>query len=189
MPPARAYVPSMPPLMTADELLHVNIPGKQVELVHGVLVVREPPGFQHGAIMATLGTLLKQHVDANGLGLVLVGDPGFKVATDPDTVRGPDIAFIRRERVPRPLPVGFAAFPPDLVVEIRSPSDRPGDILGKVADWLAAGTRLVWVIDPLHRIAHVYRPDETQKTIGPAGALDGEDVLPGFSCALDAILE
>ena len=190
MPAERAYVPNMPrpSLMTADELLHVNIPGKQVELVRGVLVVREPPGFQHGAIMLRLGAMLLQHVDAHDLGLVVVGDPGFKLATDPDTVRGPDIAFIRRERVPDPVPVGFAAFPPDLVIEIRSPSDRPGDILGKVGDWLSAGTRLVWVIDPVHRVAHVYRQDETQTTIGPQGALDGEDVLPGFSCALDAIL-
>ena len=190
MPAERTYVPNMasPSLMTADELLHVNIPGKQVELVRGRLVVREPPGFQHGAIMANLGTLLKQHVDANALGLVVVGDPGFKLASDPDTVRGPDIAFIRRERVPHPTPVGFAAFPPDLVIEIRSPSDRPGDILGKVGDWLSAGTSLVWVIDPERRLARVYRQDGTESTIGAADALDGGDVVPGFSCELDTIL-
>ena len=192
MPAERAYVPNMaaPPLMTADELLHVNIPGKQVELVRGVLVVREPPGVQHGAIMLRLGAGLLQHADAYDLGLVVVGDPGFQLAVDPDTVRGPDIAFIRRERVPHPPPVGFAAFPPDLVIEIRSPSDRPGDILGKVGDWLSAGARLVWVIDPVHRLAHLYRQDGTQATIGPGpqATLDGEDVLPGFSCALDAIL-
>lgn len=190
MPAERAYVPKMtaPSLMTADELLHVNLPGKKVELVRGVLVVREPPGFQHGAIMMRLGAMILQHVDAHNLGLVVVGDPGFKLASGPDTVRGPDIAFIRRERVPRPLPGGFAAFPPDLVIEIRSPSDRPGDILGKVGDWLSAGTRLVWVIDPPHRVAHVYRQDGTQMTIGPGEALDGEDVLPGFSCLLDSLL-
>jgi Uma2 family endonuclease len=188
MPAERAYVPNMPTLMTADELLHVNIPGKQVELVRGVLVVREPPGFQHGEIMLRLGARLLQHVDAHDLGLVVVGDPGFKLTTDPDTVRGPDVAFIRRERAPHPTPVGFAAVPPDLVVEIRSPSDRPGDILGKVGDWLSAGTQLVWVIDPTHHVAQVYRRDETQSTIGPREALDGEDVLPGFSCALDSIL-
>ena len=188
MPAEPAYVPDMPPRMTADELLHVNIPGKQVELVRGVLVVREQPGFQHGAIMARLGAMLLQYVDAHELGVVLAGDPGFKLATEPDTVRGPDIAFIRCDRVPHPTPLGFAAFPPDLVIEIRSPSDRPGDIFGKVGDWLSAGTRLVWVIDPTHRVAHVYRPDETQSTVGPEGALAGEDVLPGFSCALDSIL-
>ena len=188
MPAEPAYVPNMPPLMTAEELLHVNMPGKQVELVRGVLVVREPPGIQHGALMLRLGAMLLRHVDAHDLGLVVVGDPGFTLAREPDTVRGPDIAFIRRERVPHPSPVGFAAFPPDLVIEIRSPSDRPGDILGKVGDWLSAGTRLVWVIDPAHRVAHVYRQDETQSTIGPQATLDGEDVLPGFSCTLEAIL-
>ena len=106
----------------------------------------------------------------------------------PYTVRGPDIAFIRRERVPHPSPAGFAAFPPDLVVEIRSPSDRPGDMLGKVGDWLAAGTRLVWVIDPERRLAHVYRQDGTQSTVDATEPLTGEDVLPGFSCELAAIL-
>ena len=188
MPAEHAYVPHMTSLMTADELLHVNIPGKQVELVRGVLVVREPPGFQHGAITARLGVMLLQHVDAHNLGLVVVGDPGFTLARDPDTVRGPDVAFIRRERVPHPLPVGFAAFPPDLVIEIRSPSDRPGDIFGKVGDWLSAGTPLVWVVDPAHRVAHVYRQDGTESTFAAGQALDGEDVLPGFSGALDAIL-
>ncbi|MGH7519943.1 MAG: Uma2 family endonuclease [Gemmatimonadales bacterium] len=190
MPAERTYVPSMPPasLMTAEQLLHVNIPGKQVELVRGVLVVREPPGIQHGTIMLRLGAMLLRHTDAHDLGLVVVGDPGFKLAANPDTVRGPDIAFIRRERVPHPVPVGFAAFPPDLVIEIRSPSDRPGDMLGKVADWLAAGTRLVWVIDPAHRVAHVYRQDETESTITAEQSLEGENILPGFACTLEAIL-
>jgi Uma2 family endonuclease len=188
MPAERAYVPKMTPLVTADELLHVNIPGKQVELVRGVLVVREPPGIQHGGIMLRLGAMLLRHVDAHDLGLVVVGDPGLKLATDPDTVRGPDIAFIRRERIPGPVPVGFAAFPPDLVIEIRSPRDRPGDVLGKVGDWLSAGTRLVWVIDAEHRVAQVYRQDGTQSTIAGHATLDGEDVLPGFSCALDSVL-
>jgi len=190
MPAERAYVPNMPSesLVIADELLHVNIPGKQVELVRGVLVVREPPGFQHGAIMLRLGAMLLQHVDTHDLGFVVVGDPGFKLATDPDTVRGPDIAFIRRERVPHPVPVGFAAFPPDLVIEIGSPNDRPGDILGKVGDWLSAGTRLVWVIDPEHRLARIYRQDGTETTLGETEPLAGEDVLPGFSCPLASIL-
>lgn len=188
MPTERAYVPNVPTLMTADELLHVKIPGKYVELVRGVLVVREPPGFHHGEIMLRLGARVLQHVDAHDLGRVVVGDPGFRLATDPDTVRGPDIAFIRRENLPDPTPTGFATFPPDLVIEICSPTDRPGDILGKVGDWLSAGTRLVWVIDPLQQLARVYRHDGTQSTVAKQASLDGEDVLPGFSCALDAIL-
>jgi len=175
--------------MTAEELLHVRIPGKQVELVRGALVVREPAGFQHGAIMLRLGAMLLRHVDAHGLGVVVVGDPGFQLATDPDTVRGPDIAFIRRERVPHPAPVGFAAFPPDLVIEIRSPSDRPGDTLAKVADWLSGGTRRVWVVDPERRLARVYRADGTEQIISADQSLDGEDVVPGFACPLSTVME
>jgi Uma2 family endonuclease len=69
---------------------------------------------------------------------------GFKLTANPDTVRAPDLAFISHARLPEPEPVGYPALAPDLVVEILSPSDRPGEVLGKVADWLSAGTRLVW---------------------------------------------
>jgi Uma2 family endonuclease len=124
------------------------------------------------------------------LGRVLAGDAGFKLATDPDTVRGPDVAFVRQERLPKRSPRGFAAFAPDLVVEILSPGDRVGGVLAKVADWLSAGARLVWVIDPERRIARIYRPDGTETTIheDDGEQLDGEDILPGFTCRLAAIL-
>ena len=132
----------MTTLMTANEVLQPHIP-EHAELVRGVLVVGEPPGFRHADITARLTTALSLHVRAGDLGLVLSGDAGFKLATNPDTVRGADIAFVRRERLPDPLPVGFAPFAPDLVVEILSPGDRPGETLAKVADWLSAGSRLV----------------------------------------------
>ena len=78
---------------------------------------------------------------------------------------------------------------PDLVVEVLSPGDRPGEVLAKVADWLSAGSQLVWVIDPDRRLARVYRQDGTEVTIGQGGELEGENVLPGFTCPLAAILE
>ncbi len=139
----RAYVESMssPALMTADQLLSARIPNKRVELVRGLLVVREP-----------------------------------------------DIAFISRERLPDPVPAGFLDLAPDLAVEVLSPDDRPGAVLQKVADWLSAGVRLVWVVDPVRRLARVYRHDGTQAVAPADGMLDGEDVLPGFSCALCAVL-
>jgi Uma2 family endonuclease len=77
---------------------------------------------------------------------------------------------------------------PDLVIEVLSPNDRPGEILAKVADWLEAGSRLVWVIDPERRIGRIYRQDGTESSITADGQLDGEDVLPGFSCPLAVIL-
>jgi len=115
-------------------------------------------------------------------------ESGFHLATDPDTVRGPDIAFIRQERIPDPEPAGYAALAPDLVVEILSPGDRPGEVLAKVADWLSAGSRLVWVVDPDRRVARAYRADGTESVLTAQDALLGEDVLPGFSCQLEAIL-
>jgi len=115
-------------------------------------------------------------------------ESGFKLASDPDTVRGPDVAFISQSRLPEPEPVGYPAFAPDLVVEILSLGDRPGEVLGKVADWLSAGTRLVWVVDPERRLARVYRADGAEAILNAARPLQGEDVVPGFVCPLATIL-
>jgi Uma2 family endonuclease len=173
--------------MTADELLHLNLPGKRTELVRGVLVVREPGGFLHGAVAAKLAKLLSIHVDDSGLGIVLAAETGFKVASDPDTVRAPDVAFVSKDRLPDPPPAGYAALAPDLVVEVLSPGDRPGEVLAKVGEWLEAGTPLVWVVDPQRRSARVYRADGSQSSLGPNDALDGERVVPNFSCRLDSL--
>ena len=175
-------------LMTAEDLFRSSFPDKRVELVRGELIVREPPGYRHGAVTAQLTTALMNHVVPRDLGQVVAGDVGFTLARGPDTVRGPDIAFIERSRVPRPLPSTYADHAPDLAVEILSPSDRSGETLAKVADWLSAGTRLVWVIDPSRGQARVFRQDGTLSTVQGEGILDGEDVLPGFSCPLEAVL-
>ena len=146
MPREHVYVRSMPaPLVTADELLHLHIPDKQVELVRGVLVVREPPGFRHGRVTVDLVARLGAHLKATGDTQALVIDAGFRLASDPDTVRGPDVAVVSRTRLPGPEPIGFPDLAPDLVVEVRSPGDRAGEILAKVADWLSAGViPVVW---------------------------------------------
>src|SRR6266487_2290141 len=186
----RRYVhPMTPTLVTADQLERLRLPDKRVELVKGVLIVKEPAGYRHGAVAARLAKILMDYADAQDLGQVVAAETGFTLASDPDTVRAPDAAFIRRERLPDPPPAGFARLAPDLVVEVLSPDDRPGEVLAKVADWLSAGTRLVWVIDPERRLARVYRHDGTEATIAGAEVLDGEDVLPGFSCPLETILQ
>lgn len=188
MPAERVYVRNMAPaLMTAEELLHTSIPDKRVDLVRGVLVVREPPGLRHGRVAMELGRRLADHVATRALGRVYV-ESGFKLAGHPDTVRGPDLAFISRARLPDPEPVGYPDLAPDLVVEIVAPGDRPGEVLAKVADWLSASTRLVWVVDPERRLARIYRHDGTEQIVTADLALDGEDVVPGFSCPLSAVL-
>src|SRR5213078_161551 len=187
----RSYVPVMPPpppLMTADELLRTHVPHKRTELVRGVLVVREPAGSRHGLVTMNLGTELAVYAKQTGAGGVYAAESGFKLASDPDTVRAPDIAFVSRERLPPPATTGYPPLAPDLAVEVLSPGDRPGEVLAKVADWLSAGTRLVWTVDPERRVARVYRHDGSETLVTADGALDGEDVLPGFSCSLVSIL-
>lgn len=186
----RPYVPAVTPPapITADELLHTHLPDKRVELVRGVLVVREPPGFRHGSVATELGNRLTDYVQAAGVGRVFASEVGFRLASDPDTVRAPDVAFISRQRLPDPDLVGYPALAPDLVVEVLSPHDRPGETLAKVGDWLDGGARLVWVVDPDRRLARVYRADGTEVLVTGDEALDGEDVLAGFSCPLSSLL-
>ena len=173
--------------MTAEELLRLNLPNKRTELVRGALVVREPAGYQHGDVAMRLAAAIFAHVEAHGLGRVFAAETGFTLARNPDTVRAPDVAFISAARLPDPPPRGFAELAPDLAVEVLSPDDRPGEVLAKVGDWLNAGARLVWVVDPARVIVRVYRADGSESIVGETDALRGEDVLPGFEYQLNAI--
>jgi Uma2 family endonuclease len=174
--------------MSADELLRTPIPDKRSELVRGVLVIREPAGYNHGRVTANLTGHLWSYVERTQAGQILGAETGFRLLRDPDTVRAPDIAFVTRDRVPTEGANAFPDLAPDLLVEVLSPDDRPGETLAKIGDWLDAGALLVWVIDPERRLARAYRADGTESLLGDNDALDGEDVLPGFSCRLAAIL-
>ena len=164
MPAEHAYVPDMPQLMTAEELLSTNVPNRRTELVRGRLIVHEPPGGRHGYVAANLAFRLNQHIDLTVAGAVFVGDVGFTLRRDPDTVRGPDIAFVSKDRVPDPIPSAFLEFAPDLVVEILSPSDRPGEVL-------ATRWRRFWrSLD--HGVARADRPTccvAATEAVGPCG--------------------
>jgi Uma2 family endonuclease len=171
-------------LMTADELLLIRLPDKRTELVRGRLLVREPGGARHGAVAMRLGYRIMAHAEAHDLGRVYAAETGFKLESNPDTVRAPDVAFITRDRLPEVEPQGYPSRVPDLAVEVLAHDDHPADTLEKVAQWLRAGVRLVWVVDSDKRTARVYRADGSESLLGPDGALDGEDVLPGFRCPL-----
>jgi Uma2 family endonuclease len=176
-------------LMTADDLLVLDLPGKSTELVRGKLIVREPPSTFHGHVQSTLNVLIGSYVHAHQLGAVFGQDTGFRIASDPDTVRAPDLAFVDRSRVALIARRGYAALAPDFVAEILSPDDRPGEVLTKVGEWLEAGVRLAWVIDPDRRVASVYRADGSVTTVAADEDLEGETVLPGFSCALAELFD
>jgi Uma2 family endonuclease len=176
--------PSIGELMTAEQLERVQIPGKSTELVRGQLIVREPPGTYHGKIAGRLIIRVGAFVEAHGLGEVFGQDTGFRIASHPDTVRAPDLAFVARDRLSLVLRRGYAALAPDLVAEILSPDERPGEVIAKIGEWLSAGVRVAWVLDPDRRIAHVYWPDGSVFPVDVDRALDGETVLPGFRCEL-----
>lgn len=182
-------------LMTAKELLaYRDLADGRAELVRGKLVVSEPPGFEHGELLARVCVSLSLFVrDATSagtpaLGKVVAGEPGFWIARNPDTVRAPDVAFVAADRVPSGRTRGFLEDAPTLAVEVLSPNDRPGAILAKVGEWLEAGTMLVWTIDPERREARVYRADGSQATIVEEGLLSGEDVLPGLVLPMATLL-
>ncbi len=144
--------------------------------------------MQHGRIAAELSYRLTAFAKARDLGRVYAAETGFKLAHDPDTVRAADISFVARQRLLAAEPEGYAELAPDLVVEVLSPGDRPGQVLAKVADWLDAGTRLVWVVDPRRRQVRVYRQDGSESLIVEGTEMEGEDVLPGFALPVETIL-
>ena len=136
-----------------------------------------------------LGMPLYQFVEQHDLGVVLI-EVGFMLAADPDTIRAPDISFLRRERLPKTgLPDFFWPGAPDLAVEVRSKTDRWSDILEKVDEYLSLGTRLVWVIDQKALEVIVFRPGNDSITVRPADELDGGDVVPGFRFSVSRLFE
>jgi len=168
------------PITTAEQLLHASGLGP-CELVRGELIMMTPAGFEHGCVEAVLAGILRDFVKTRGTGRVTGAETGFQIARNPDTVRAPDVAFVRAERVPAALPRGFFPGPPDLAVEVLSPDDRAGEVLAKVRDWLEAGCRAVWVVDPKTRTVSVHDSPNRALILAATDTLSGGDVLPGFS--------
>ncbi len=175
--------------MTAEDLQANPVANVCTELVAGHILVREPPGYRHAYVAARLLVAIANHVNAQALGIVLAAESGFTLFRNPDTVRAPDVAFIRAERVPAESMNTYPEFAPDLAVEVLSPSDRTGKVLSNVGDWLDAGARLVWVVDPVRRVARVYRADGSVSSLSAADTLDGEDVLPELRIAVSAMID
>ena len=157
------------------------------ELVRG-RVVREPrPSVRHGAVQAELASLLISHVRESDAGTVLT-ESGVILFRDPDTVRGPDVAFYARDRLPDPLPDGFAETAPDLVAEILSPHDTATGLQARIRDYLGAGVRLIWVLDPQGGTVTVYRSPNDIRLLSGDEILEGEEVLPGFRVGVGELL-
>lgn len=157
---------------------------ERCELVRGELATMTPSGFTHGEVALALGGALRDYAREHSLGRVVGTDAGFVLSSEPDTVRAPDIAFVRASRLPAEPITGYFPGAPDLAVEIASPSESATDLDAKVQDYLRAGTRMVWVIHPALRSARVWRAGGETTWVEPDGTLEGGEVLPGLALPL-----
>ncbi|MBI2760961.1 MAG: Uma2 family endonuclease [Chloroflexi bacterium] len=178
-----------PRLMTADEWLMLPNDGNRYELSQGVLITMCPQAYDSGFVGGKALVRLGNFVEQGALGEFGISDVGFRLTPDPDTVRAPDVWFVRAERVPKGMRRRrYFEGVPDLAIEVLSPTDRYPDVMKKVQEYMDAGTPLLWVIDPERRNAVVHRPGQNAVFLDEHAGLDGEDVLPGFTLPLIAIL-
>ena len=171
-------------LLTAIDYWNLPETGMRRVLVRGEVRELMPPGGRHGVIAASLCMLLRGWARSGRHGVVGV-ESGFVLDHNPDTVRAPDVFFIRSARIPpRGIPETFWQLSPDLAAEVVSPTETAQDVREKVRDYLAAGTPLVWVLYPRTQEIVVHTPDGLARTLGVGDTLSAPDVLPGFSCAV-----
>ena len=175
--------------MTAEELLNMPDDGFRYELIRGELRKRPFAGQREGCVSATVGARIGMYVKKRGLGVVTAAT-GFELESDPDHVRSPNLAFVRRDREEAAGPTqGFFPGPPDLAIEVVSPSDGQTYVDDKVADWLDAGTLAVIVVDPRRRAVKVYRTPADTVVLTEDDTLTVEDAVPGWKLPVSDIFE
>ncbi len=176
-------------LSVEEFLVHPN--EKDFELVDGQLVERHM-GFESSHIALELSVLLVLFNKAHRLGWIQGSECGYRLPLPGgDTVRKPDVSFVSFQRLPATgkFPVGYPAVAPDLAVEVVSPNDLFYEVETKIKEYLQAGVRLIWIINPATRSVQICRHDGTSVRLSETDDLDGEDVLPGFRCSINSLLE
>jgi Uma2 family endonuclease len=174
-------------LITAEEL--PKIAGdRRVELVYGELRDMTPIGIEHAGLVARLLSWIVLLVDRRKLGLA-GPELGCVLSRDPDVVRAPDISFISSSRLPSRQESGFFNGAPDLAVEVLSPSDTASEVQQKVQEYLQAGAKLVWIVDPQTKAVTAYEPSGNAHVYRGGEAVPGDPVLPGFSFQPDALFD
>jgi Uma2 family endonuclease len=167
--PRRMTLKKFQRLPESDEFLY--------ELDAGLLVREPRPARAHGTAVILTGMHLAQYALENG-GMV-TSETGYVLEEDPDTLRGPDVAYTRRDpALYGGGPDGFIRGAPDLAVEVLSPSNRWTEIRRKIDQYFAAGARMVWIVDPQSKSVTVHPSADRSHTISRDGSLDGGDVLP-----------
>jgi Uma2 family endonuclease len=180
--------PAERPLTVADvAALPSELPSGpvQYELHDGRLIIMPPAGDIHGAFESNVTTHLKLQGEWKGHGKVRSGDVGIILRRKPDKLFGADAVFVANDRLPiQTSPEGYLETIPDLVAEVRSKNDRPGEVADKVAAYLAAGVRLVWVLDPPTQTVTAHRPGQPPQVFAAGETLTADGVIPGFAVAV-----
>ena len=172
--------------MTAEELGNIEDDYHRHELIKGELLTMPLVKAEHMRVCANLTMLLLQHVKANRLGIVGT-EGGYKLESDPDTVLGPDVSFVAHDRISL-SPEGYHSGPPDLAIEVLSPSDRRERVEHKLSLWLQFGTRSVWHVNPRHRTVEVISSLDNRRTLHEDDELV-DDTVPGFRVKVSEIFE
>ena len=174
--------------LTAEQYERLNEDGRYISELSRGLLVREPrPGALHARVTFELGVLLREFVREHDLGTIEV-EAGFKLSDSPLTIRGPDIAFIRKDRLPAELPLSWWPFAPDLAIEVVSPAKTLSELHEKIFEFFEAETREVWVVESRTRSVTVYRSLSDIAVIREPQMLEGGELLPGLRLPLHSFL-
>ena len=177
-------------LLTAEDLWNMGSDADGYELIRGVLHRMAPAFRKHGEVAGDFHTRLGGYALANGFGLVYSSDTGFILERDPSTVLAPDVAYVRADRLPPDVEdTGFVDVVPDLVFEVRSPSNSAPEIATKVEIYLAAGVPVVLIAEPRRRVVTVHRPGQPAVELGDTEALDLDDAVAGFRLPIAAVFD
>lgn len=169
--------------MTLEEFLENDLEG--YEYAKGELVPMPPTSMEHGEISINIIRYLDMHVYKHQLGRLYTAETTFQLD---DRLVKPDVAFVSMERLPENRRKG-SPVPPDLAIEIVSPTDKHYDVTEKALAYLKAGTRFVWVIEPVAKTVMVYRSETDSTMLNYEDTLTGEDVVPGFACPVAQLFE
>ena len=187
---ATAAAPVPGPLLSAAEYAQLPDRGVPTELVRGRVVERNVPAPRHGEICANVTTLINPHVRGQGMGRIVSNDGGILTERDPDTVRGGDVAYYSYARAPRgPLPAGYLDVVPELVFDVRSPTDRWSRLIAKAGEYLEAGVSVVCLLDQVSETVQVYRADELPRTLHGDDELHLADILGDLRIAVRRFFE
>jgi Uma2 family endonuclease len=172
--------------MTFDEFTRLSRDGRMRELVCGRVIEMNPPGSLHGIVVIRIASLLDAYVRSHGLGRVLGGDSGVVTRTNPDSLRGADVAYLSYSKAPKGSLGGKTYFSvaPELVFEVLSPFDRWSDVLEKIAEYLHAGVLAVCVANPDERTLQIFTSTSPVQTLTEADEFTVADILPGFRCGV-----